>query len=40
MINLLDLDKRQMRDLFTDSPYRGSQLFAWVFGSEPHLSLP
>ena len=32
MINLLDLDKRQMRDLFTDSPYRGSQLFAWVFG--------
>ena len=32
MINLLDLDKQQMRDLFNDRPYRGSQVFNWVFG--------
>jgi 23S rRNA (adenine2503-C2)-methyltransferase len=32
MINLLDLDKQQMRDLFKDRPYRGSQVFNWVFG--------
>lgn len=31
MINLLNLDKQQMRDLFKDRPYRGSQVFAWVF---------
>jgi 23S rRNA (adenine2503-C2)-methyltransferase len=32
MINLLDLDKEQMKGLFEDRPYRGAQVFTWVFG--------
>ncbi|HNY64328.1 MAG TPA: 23S rRNA (adenine(2503)-C(2))-methyltransferase RlmN [Deltaproteobacteria bacterium] len=32
MINLLDLDKQQMKAMFPDRPYRGSQVFSWVFG--------
>ncbi len=32
MINLLDFDKEQMKGLFSDRPYRGSQIFSWVFG--------
>lgn len=32
MINLLDLDKEQMKDLFIGRSYRGSQIFGWVFG--------
>ena len=32
MINLLDLDKEQMKALFGDRPYRGGQIFRWVFG--------
>jgi 23S rRNA (adenine2503-C2)-methyltransferase len=32
MINLLDLDKEQMKSLFSDRPYRGTQVFNWVFG--------
>lgn len=32
MINLLDLGREQMETLFNDRPYRGSQVFNWVFG--------
>lgn len=32
MINLLNLDKEQMKGLFPDRPYRGTQVFSWVFG--------
>lgn len=32
MINLLNLDKEQMKSLFSDKPYRGIQVFNWVFG--------
>jgi 23S rRNA (adenine2503-C2)-methyltransferase len=32
MINLLNLDKEEMRSLFPDKPYRGGQIFNWVFG--------
>ena len=32
MINLLDLDKQDMKSLFTDKPFRGGQIFNWVFG--------
>ena len=32
MINLLDLDKDEMNALFIDRPYRGRQVFNWVFG--------
>lgn len=32
MINLLDLDKEEMTRLLPDKPYRGAQVFRWVFG--------
>ncbi|HPS94106.1 MAG TPA: 23S rRNA (adenine(2503)-C(2))-methyltransferase RlmN, partial [Deltaproteobacteria bacterium] len=32
MINLLDLDRQELEKLFQDKPYRGSQVFSWVFG--------
>lgn len=32
MINLLNLDKEQMKSLFDDRSYRGTQVFNWVFG--------
>ncbi|MGC9324010.1 MAG: 23S rRNA (adenine(2503)-C(2))-methyltransferase RlmN [Desulfomonilia bacterium] len=31
MVNLLDLEREQMNDLCGDRPYRGSQIFSWVF---------
>ncbi|HQG32751.1 MAG TPA: 23S rRNA (adenine(2503)-C(2))-methyltransferase RlmN, partial [Deltaproteobacteria bacterium] len=31
MINLLNLDKEQMKGLFSDRQYRGTQVFTWVF---------
>jgi len=32
MINLLDMDREQLDVMFDDKPYRGSQIFEWVFG--------
>jgi 23S rRNA (adenine2503-C2)-methyltransferase len=32
MINLLDLDRQELEELFDDKPFRGSQIFSWVFG--------
>ncbi len=32
MINLLDLDKEQLKGLMGGQSYRGSQIFGWVFG--------
>jgi 23S rRNA (adenine2503-C2)-methyltransferase len=32
MINLLNLNKNSLRTLFDDKPYRGEQIFNWVYG--------
>jgi 23S rRNA (adenine2503-C2)-methyltransferase len=32
MINLLDLNKNSLSKLFDDKPYRGEQIFNWVYG--------
>ncbi len=29
--NVLDLDRHELRSLFPDEPYRGDQIFSWVF---------
>jgi len=31
-LNLLDCDRQELVACFTDKPYRGSQIFTWVFG--------
>lgn len=31
-LNLLDCDRHDLQGLFPDRPYRGSQVFTWVFG--------
>ncbi len=32
MINLLDLDREELEKVFDDKPFRGSQIFSWIFG--------
>jgi 23S rRNA (adenine2503-C2)-methyltransferase len=36
MINLLDLDKQELENRFDDKPYRGSQIYSWVFNKGVH----
>jgi len=35
-INLLDCTRQDLERLFPDKPYRGSQIFTWVFGKGVH----
>ncbi|HDP25553.1 MAG TPA: 23S rRNA (adenine(2503)-C(2))-methyltransferase RlmN [Deltaproteobacteria bacterium] len=32
MVNLLDLDREQMKELCADKPFRGDQIYSWVYG--------